>query len=88
MAAELRYRDIDAEVRVARLSPGPSLTDHWASEFRRHRITERLGGSRQGKRTRASRPGLGLRLEFGEEVPGPLALGQLSHFGFGWFAPE
>jgi CRISPR-associated protein Csb2 len=88
VAAELRYRDIDAEVRVTRLSPGPSLTDHWASEFRRHRITERLGGSRQGKRSWASRPGLGLRLEFTEEVSGPLAIGQLSHFGFGLFVSD
>jgi CRISPR-associated protein Csb2 len=88
VAAELRYRDIDAQVQVTRLSPGPSLTDHWASEFRRYRINERLGGSRRGKRTWASRPGLGLRLEFAEEIPGPLALGQLSHFGFGLFVPD
>jgi CRISPR-associated protein Csb2 len=88
VVAELRYRDIDAEVQVTRLSPGPSLTDHWAGEFRRHRVTERLGGSKHGKRSWASRPGLGLRLEFAEEVSGPLALGQLSHFGFGLFAPE
>jgi CRISPR-associated protein Csb2 len=88
VAAELRYRGIDVEARVTRLAPGPSLTDHWASEFRRHRITERLGGSPHDKRSWASRPGLGLRLEFAEEVSGPLALGQLSHFGFGLFAPE
>jgi CRISPR-associated protein Csb2 len=35
-----------------------------------------------------SRRGLGLRLEFADPVPGPLALGQLSHFGFGLFAPS
>jgi CRISPR-associated protein Csb2 len=31
---------------------------------------------------------MGLRLEFTGEVAGPLALGQLSHFGFGLFVPE
>ncbi len=35
-----------------------------------------------------ARPGLGLRLEFAGEVPGPLLLGQLSHFGYGVFEPE
>lgn len=35
-----------------------------------------------------SRPGLGLWLEFAEEVEGPLLLGQLSHFGYGVFVPE
>jgi CRISPR-associated protein Csb2 len=88
VTAELRYRGIDAEVHVTRLAPCPSLTDHWASEFRRHRVNERLGGSQQGKRSWASRPGLGLRLEFAEEVSGPLALGQLSHFGLGLFVPD
>jgi CRISPR-associated protein Csb2 len=89
VAAELRYRDVHTQIKVTRLSPGSSLMDHWASEFRRHRVTERLGGSQHsGKRSWASRPGLGLRLEFTEEVPGPLVLGQLSHFGFGLFIPE
>jgi hypothetical protein len=31
---------------------------------------------------------LGVRLEFAEPVPGPLLLGQLSHFGHGIFTPE
>jgi CRISPR-associated protein Csb2 len=35
-----------------------------------------------------SRRGLGLRLEFDQEVRGPLLLGQLSHFGFGLFTPD
>jgi CRISPR-associated protein Csb2 len=55
------------------------MTDRWASEFRRHRMNERL---------RQSRPGLGLRLEFPEPVSGPLLLGQLSHFGYGIFVPD
>ena len=55
------------------------LPDRWAREFRRYRMTERLS---------QSRPGLGLRLEFADEVRGPLLLGQLSHFGYGIFVPE
>jgi CRISPR-associated protein Csb2 len=35
-----------------------------------------------------SRQGTGLVLEFESPVTGPLLLGQLSHFGFGVFAPE
>jgi CRISPR-associated protein Csb2 len=35
-----------------------------------------------------SRRGLGVRLEFADEVTGPLLLGQLSHFGHGIFTPE
>lgn len=89
VAAELRYRpSLEATVtRVNRRFPGAGLTDHWASEFRRHRVTERRGGDNRRKAAWASRPGLGLELEFDREIPGPLALGQLSHFGFGLFTP-
>jgi CRISPR-associated protein Csb2 len=82
IAAEFRYRD------SIRGMPAPSATpldpagvqpDRWAREFRRYRLTERL---------RDSRPGLALRLDFGQEVPGPLLLGQLSHFGYGIFTPD
>ena len=55
------------------------LPDRWAREFRRYRLNERLG---------QSRPGVGLRLEFADEVHGPLLLGQLSHFGYGIFTPD
>ena len=82
VAAELGYRpqykDLLPPV-VARVEQGSAMVDRWASEFRRHRITER--------RLR-SRPGLGLLLKFPEPVTGPLLLGQLSHFGYGIFAPD
>jgi CRISPR-associated protein Csb2 len=78
LAAELRYRGKPNAV-VTRMEPGSGTTDRWASEFRRHRLQERL--------TR-SRPGMGLSLEFAEEVEGPLLLGQLSHFGYGIFVPD
>jgi CRISPR-associated protein Csb2 len=78
IAAELRYRDRPAAT-VTPVEGGSAMTDRWASEFRRHRMNERL---------RQSRPGLGLRLEFPEPVSGPLLLGQLSHFGYGIFVPD
>jgi len=78
VAAELRYRGLPAAA-VSRIGTGPGLTDRWTSEFRRHRLNERLS---------RSRPGMGLRLEFREPVAGPLLLGQLSHFGLGLFQPE
>lgn len=78
LAAELRYRDKPPAL-VSRVEPGSGTTDRWTSEFRRHRLQERL--------TR-SRPGMGLRLEFADEVEGPLLLGQLSHFGYGVFVPD
>lgn len=78
LAAELRYRNKPIAV-VSRIEPDAGTTDRWASEFRRHRLQERLT---------CSRPGMGLRLEFAEEVEGPLLLGQLSHFGYGIFVPD
>lgn len=63
--------------------PDPSeitvLTDEPWLQYRRHRPTERL---------RDARRAVGVRIIFDEEVPGPLALGQLSHFGLGLFVPE
>jgi len=78
VAAELRYRDQPPAV-VVRVAVDDRLPDRWALDFRRYRINERRD---------KSRPGLGLRLEFAEEVSGPLLLGQLSHFGYGIFEPE
>ena len=76
--AELTYRELPlAAVRQA--DPGDGLPDGWARRFRRYRMKEHLG---------QARPGLGLRLEFPDEVRGPLLLGQLSHFGYGIFVPE
>jgi CRISPR-associated protein Csb2 len=75
VAAELRYRQIAAEVAVTLTEPSAGR----ANEFRRYRTGEKL---------HQSRTGVGLRLELTVPVCGPLLLGQLSHFGFGVFAPE
>ena len=76
---ELAYRDQTLDVAVTRISPQETLSDRWALEFRRYRAGERLHNARRG---------LGLRLTFAEDVPGPLLLGQLSHFGYGVFVPD
>lgn len=76
--AELGYRDL-SPAKVSRVAPEDGLPDQWARGYRRYRIKEHLG---------RARPGLRLRLEFPEEVAGPLLLGQLSHFGYGIFVPE
>jgi CRISPR-associated protein Csb2 len=78
---ELRYREElrDLAASVTPIDPGGRLPDRQALKFRRYRLTEHMD---------KSRPGLGLRLNFGQEVTGPLLLGQLSHFGFGIFVPE
>ncbi|MGP8000175.1 MAG: type I-U CRISPR-associated protein Csb2 [Streptosporangiaceae bacterium] len=68
-----------SEAVVSQTDPDGGLPDRWARDFRRYRLTERM---------HRSRPGLSLRLQFPEEVPGPLLLGQLSHFGYGVFIPE
>jgi CRISPR-associated protein Csb2 len=85
VATELRYRGFPVAT-VTRLDPGSAMTDRWASEFRRRRLGERLGQEDAGRVS--SRTGMGLRLEFADQVRGPLLLGQLSHFGFGTFEPE
>jgi CRISPR-associated protein Csb2 len=80
--AELRYREACRDLpapHVQACDPNRGMPDRWAREYRRYRLKENLG---------RSRPGLGLRLEFAEEVRGPLLLGQLSHFGYGIFRPE
>jgi CRISPR-associated protein Csb2 len=78
VGTELGYRDLPPAT-VASVDPAGRLPDGWARGYRRYRLDEHLG---------QSRPGLGLRLEFAEEVAGPLLLGQLSHFGYGIFVPE
>ena len=80
--AELRYRDQFQDLPspvITPIDPDGGMPDRWAREFRRYRLTERMG---------KSRPGLGLRLEFPDDVQGPLLLGQLSHFGYGIFKPD
>jgi CRISPR-associated protein Csb2 len=78
VGAELAYRELPPGA-VRRMAPDDGLPDRWAREYRRYRMNEHLG---------QSRPGLGLQLEFAEEIPGPLLLGRLSHFGYGIFRPE
>jgi CRISPR-associated protein Csb2 len=75
VAAELRYQHLPAEVTVSLAEP----TAGRVNQFRRYRMGEKL---------RQSRMGVGPRLEFASPARGPLLLGQLSHFGFGVFAPE
>ena len=75
IAAELRYRNLSAEVSVSLAEPSAGRVN----QFRRYRMDEKL---------RQSRTGTGLRLEFASPVRGPLLLGQLGHFGFGVFVPE
>ncbi len=61
------------------------LGEEW-QPWRRYRPSARMRrDSRQGQASRAS---AFLRIEFTEPVPGPLALGHLSHFGLGLFVPE
>ncbi len=75
VAVELRNRDLPAPVSVTPAEPVAGRV----TQFRRYRMNERLARSRAGT---------GLVLEFESPVAGPLLLGQLSHFGFGIFAPE
>lgn len=75
ISRELRYHNLPEPVAVTAAEP---LTGR-VNQFRRYRIGERL---------HASRAGVGLRLTFAAPVEGPVLLGQLSHFGFGIFAPE
>jgi CRISPR-associated protein Csb2 len=75
IAVELRYRRLPGAVTVSLAEPSAGRVN----QFRRYRIGEKL---------QQSRTGVGLRLTFAEPVHGPLALGQLSHFGFGIFAAE
>ncbi|MGH3305781.1 MAG: hypothetical protein ACRDOK_29805, partial [Streptosporangiaceae bacterium] len=77
VAAELGYRDLPA-AKVTGADQFDGLPDRWARAYRRYRMNEHLG---------ESRPGLGLSLEFDDEVAGPVLLGQLSHFGYGIFEP-
>lgn len=76
---ELAYRALPAPARVVRTDPGDAPTDAWARRYRRYRLDENMGKARSG---------MGIRLEFGEPVDGPLMLGQLSHFGFGVLVPD
>ena len=78
VSAELGYRDLPPAACTF-ADPDAGLPDRWARGYRRYRLSERMD---------SARPGLGLRLEFAQEVAGPVLLGQLSHFGYGIFRPE
>jgi CRISPR-associated protein Csb2 len=71
---ELEFRLLPPPIKVRR-APGDWLT------YRRHRPSGRdtLGQARRA---------FGLVLEFAEPMPGPIALGDLSHFGLGLFVPK
>ncbi len=69
---ELESRGLPPVVEVA-LVEGPWL------QFRRYRPGK--------ERIQRSRPAYGLRLQFASQVEGPIAIGQLSHFGLGLFSP-
>ncbi|MQY04333.1 type I-G CRISPR-associated protein Csb2 [Actinomadura macrotermitis] len=77
---ELTWRNLPTPVKITEL-PG----SHWA-RYRRHRWSpqHRNGQTTVGTRTN-NRPAFGLRLDFPTPVPGPLVLGDLSHFGLSLF---
>lgn len=58
------------------------------SERREDRQRDLSRQAAPAARRQAPRTGRYLAIEFGEDVTGPIALGQLSHFGFGLFVPE
>lgn len=76
VGAELAYRDLPEAVAV-RIDDERS--DRWAMGYRRYRLRERMNKARRG---------VGLWIEFDRAVPGPILLGQLSHFGYGIFVPD
>jgi len=77
VAVELRNRGLPDPVLVTPSEPTAGKTNL----FRRYRLSN-------GESLRDARPGVGIRLELTRPIEGPLLLGQLSHFGFGVFAPE
>jgi CRISPR-associated protein Csb2 len=82
---ELHYRDVAPPVRVTQLT-----RPEWIL-YTRHRFTPHRRPGQQAKtagtRDEGRRP-YGIRIEFSHPIPGPLALGALSHFGLGLFSPE
>lgn len=61
------------------------LDEEWQS-WRRYRPSARM--RRDARQGQATRPSEFLRIELAEPIHGPLALGHLSHFGLGLFAPD
>jgi CRISPR-associated protein Csb2 len=79
IASELGYRSQPAPVAVR-------LVDRQWTSWRRYRPSAR--NRRDCDRGRAAKPSAFLHLDFAAPVTGPLALGHLSHFGLGLFAPS
>ncbi|MFD0692338.1 type I-G CRISPR-associated protein Csb2 [Actinomadura fibrosa] len=72
---ELAHRGITTTVKITEL---PSK--HWVT-YRRHRPTQH----QRTNRASTTRSPHGLHLQFTQPIPGPLCLGELSHFGLGHF---
>lgn len=75
---ELSFRGLPEPVGVDLVHPSAGDTDGFARPWRRYRLKESMA---------QRRPGVAVRLTFQGDVPGPIALGALSHFGFGLFVP-
>jgi CRISPR-associated protein Csb2 len=76
IAFECGYRNLAAPIATDLVDSSAHRRE--ISQYRRRRTSDKLPGRR---------PGCYLRLHFVEPVSGPLALGQLSHFGYGLFMP-
>lgn len=74
VSRELKFRGLPEVVSV---DAGPGR-DGWVREHRRYRIHEAM---------RDGIPGYAVTLTLASPVSGPIALGALSHFGFGLFRP-
>ena len=77
VSRELVEREMPAPVEVVVL-PGSGGGRSHPLQFRRHRVNENLA---EGRRA------FHLRIRFESAVRGPIAIGALSHFGLGTFAP-
>lgn len=73
---ECRYRSMPEPREIELLDGKETLRE--VAQYRRRRTSERLDRQRRG---------YSIRLVFSEPIAGPILLGQLSHFGFGLFAP-
>ena len=71
---QLRYRDHPALTELSLLPDN----DQWARRHRRYRMKQTMADRTDGFR---------LRLTLEARIDGPLAMGELSHFGFGLFEP-
>jgi CRISPR-associated protein Csb2 len=86
--ADFVAEEIQRELRLRNCEPatGIDFVDGPWTSFVRHRPSARLRtDKRQGQ---AHLPAQFITLRFNESVTGPLALGRLSHFGLGLFAPQ